>query len=308
MTGIRMSAAAWAWRIGMLIVGCATDDGWAQPPMPAPPRAGPPVATVQDLRRLEGTHLTLYTDHPSASDFDSLPAVFDQAVPQWCQYFGVPPGQAATWHLTGYLIVDKQPFQLAGLLPADLPAFLHGYQRGDQLWMYDQPTDYYRRHLLLHEGTHGFCWRFLGAVGPSWFAEGVAELLATHCWHDGKLQLGYFPADKEEVPHWGRIRVVQQEIAARRGLTIAHIMRYDARDLNDQAYAWSWAAAAFLDNHPAYQAPFRQVARQLGTSGAKLNELLEQQWRDRRRELDEQWQLFAMEIVYGYDLGRAAVQ
>ena len=202
---------------------------------------------------------------------DSLPAAFDQAVPRWCQYFEVPLGQAATWHLTGHLIVDRQRFQLAGLLPADLPEFAYGYQRGDTLWLYDQPTDYYRRHLLLHEGTHGFSWRFLGGVGPAWFAEGMAELLATHRWNDGQLQLGYFPAHKEEVPSWGRILLVQQETAARRGLTIAHIISQGAPPPGDnRVYAWSWALAAFLDNHPRYQGPFRQLARQAGTPGGRF--------------------------------------
>ena len=39
-----------------------------------------------------------------------------------------------------------------------------------------------------------------------------------------------------------------------------------------------------------------------------MPELFEQQWQGQRRELDEQWQLFAMELEYGYDVARAAIE
>ncbi len=42
------------------------------------------------FRRLTGQHLTLITDLPSAEAVDELPAVFDQAVPQWCGILGSP--------------------------------------------------------------------------------------------------------------------------------------------------------------------------------------------------------------------------
>ena len=47
---------------------------------------------------------------------------------------------------------------------------------GAELWLHDQPTAYYRRHLLLHEGTHVFMASFLGGCGPGWYMEGTAEL------------------------------------------------------------------------------------------------------------------------------------
>ena len=51
---------------------------------------------------------------------------------------------------------------------------------GREFWLFDQPTDYYVRHLLLHEGTHVFMVSFLGGCGPGWYMEGTAELLGTH--------------------------------------------------------------------------------------------------------------------------------
>ena len=105
------------------------------------------------IRKLVGQRLTLYTDLPSSPAVDELPAVFDQAFPQWCAYFAVDEKDHADWRMTGRLMKDKLRFVAAGLLPDDLPPFLNGYCRHRDLWLYDKTSDYYRRHLLLHEGT-----------------------------------------------------------------------------------------------------------------------------------------------------------
>ena len=120
------------------------------------PRIDEERVAAAGIRKLTGKHLTLYTDLPAAPAIEELPLVFDAAIPQWSEYFVVDASVAESWQQVGYLMQDKARFVAAGLLPNDLPAFLHGYQRGSELWLYEQPSDYYRRHLLLHEGTHGF--------------------------------------------------------------------------------------------------------------------------------------------------------
>ncbi len=93
--------------------------------------------------------------------------------------------RAADWRIRGCLMREKRPFAACGLLPAGLPPFRHGFSRGRQLWLNEQPTAYYRRHLLLHEGTHAFMDAMFGGCGPPWYMEGMAELLATHSYRDG---------------------------------------------------------------------------------------------------------------------------
>ena len=102
------------------------------------------------IRRIASVHLTLYTDLPPGEQVDALPSVFDQAVPQWCGYFQRDPAELVGWRLTAYLMQTPQKFRDAGLLPADIGAFLHGYNRGREMWIHEQQTAYYRRHLLLH--------------------------------------------------------------------------------------------------------------------------------------------------------------
>src|SRR5690606_30313835 len=113
-------------------------------------------AAAVGIRRIESTHLTLYTDLPSDPEVDRLPEVFDRAVPQWAAYFQLPTDGLSQWRMQGYLIADRSKFESLGLMPRGQEGFRHGFSLDDELWLYEQPTPYYRRHLLLHEGTHGF--------------------------------------------------------------------------------------------------------------------------------------------------------
>ena len=178
--------------------------------------------------------------------------------------------------MTGYLMDRKERFQATGLLPEDLPPFLNGYQRGTEMWVYEQPSAYYRRHLLLHEGTHAFMNTQLRGCGPPWYMEGMAELMGTHRWQDGQLQLAYFPKHRDEVPQWGRIKMIRDEVAAGRSMTLEAIAAYGpTAHLQNEPYAWCWAAAAFLDGHPQFSARFRQLPeRRAGQSRGVLRELL----------------------------------
>lgn len=239
-------------------------------------------------------------------DVDELPAVFDLAVPQWCAYFQVDPAQVRDWHLNGFLMQDKGRFQAAGLLPAQLPPFLNGYQSGPNLWLYNQPDAFYRRHLFLHEGTHGFMNLVLGGIGPPWYGEGLAELLGTHRWQGGQLTLGYLPRDKKETPGWGRIKIVKDEVAAKRGMMPDTIMDYDAKaHLRNEPYGWCWALATFFDSHPRYQQRFRALQQWVRDRG--LTARFREQLQADGKELAEEWQLFVMNLEYGYDVARAAV-
>lgn len=273
----------------------------------------PFVATAADdaraeaagIRKLVGKRITLYTDL-TGKEIDRLPEVFDQAFPQWCRYFGVDEKRHADWRLTGFLMKDKARFVSAGLLPADLPPFPHGYSRGDRLWLYEQPSDFYRRELLLHEGTHGFMNTLLGGCGPSWYMEGMAEYCGTHRLEDGRLKLGYMPRGRDEAPEWGRVRIIQDAVAGGRMLSLDNVldMPPTAHRVNEP-YAWCWAAVTLLDRHPRYRQRFRSMIPHVRDRdfNARFRRLFADDW----RELCEEWRLMAADMEYGYDVARCAV-
>lgn len=263
------------------------------------------------IRKLSGRHLVLYTDLPSQPEIDSLPALFDAAVPLWAEYFRINMRETADWQVRGFLIRDRVKFQALGLLPADRE-LVHGYATGSDIWVLDQPTDYYRRHLLLHEGTHAFMTRFLGGCGPGWYSEGMAELLGTHRKGAGgeensSLQVGIMPQNREEVPMLGRVKLVRDALAADHLRTLPAILTIDNRteQLDSETYAWCWAAAKFLDAHPRYQARFRKLQRQVQKSD--FNQRVRRAFSADWNELLAEWQAYIAALDYGYDFERMAI-
>jgi hypothetical protein len=258
------------------------------------------------IRRLTGKHITLYTDLPEAAAVDELPRVFDTAVPLWCEYFGVEPAKVAAWKIVGCVMKDKERFVGAGLFGENLPDFPNGFSTGSQLWLYDQPSDYYRRHLLLHEGTHAFMNRWLGGSGPPWYMEGMAELLGTHRWRPASN----WPTCRKRRTKCSlsRIKIVKEEFAASRGMTLIDIMKYGNRaHLQNEPYGWCWAAAAFFDQHPQSQAAFRDLQSHTQEDSADFSQQFREKLSEHWREIDEDWQLFVIECDYGYNVARAAV-
>ena len=73
-------------------------------------------ARAAGIRKLTSRHLALYTDLPSDPEVDRLPAVFDQAVPQWAAYFGIDPAKTHSLRTQGYLIADHTKFEALGLM------------------------------------------------------------------------------------------------------------------------------------------------------------------------------------------------
>lgn len=262
-------------------------------------------ASAVGIRKISGKRLTLYTDMVGP-EIDLLTNAFDQEFIQLCQYFNIPPEKLPSWRMTGFLMKDKTRFVQTGLLPGDLPDFLHGFSWNYDMWIYDQPSDYYRRHLLLHEGVHGFMNTVLGGCGPKWYMEGIAEMLATHQWKDGRLLLNYFPNNRDEVPEWGRIRLIRDAVADNRALSLQTVIE-GPRNLQKETelYAWTWAAATFLDRHPRYRVRFRELYKHVREPNFNnyVFEIFKIDW----RELSEEWQVFIAGLEYGYDINRTVI-
>lgn len=229
-------------------------------------------------------------------------------MPQWCEYFRVPAEKVKDWRMVGFVMKDKERFRRAQVFPDDLPPFKWGYQRGHEFWLYEQPTAYYRRHLLLHEGTHGFMNWHLGGTGPMWFTEGTAELLGTHQWNHGTLTLGYNPKDKTEVEDWGRVKVIKDHFQENQALTMESIFFMRGRgQLDTDIYAWCWAICSFFDQHPRWQSAFREMRDHCAIHGDEFTWKFKRAVKDDWLEINEQWQLYITNMEYGYDVARAAV-
>ena len=270
--------------------------------------ASPLVAA--DFRTLAGQHILLRTDVPADPEVDALPAVFDQAFEQWCKYFDVDADDYSNWRPKGILLrspASRERFVAAGIMPAGLWDFKSGYSQGLELWLYDQRSPYYRRHLLLHEGMHCFMNSILGGSGPPWYSEGMAELLATHKLHNGKLTVNYFPRNQKEVSKLGRIEMVREAISAGRALSLGDVAAYgDTAHRENEPYGWCWAAAAFLDGHPRFRDRFRQLPKSLAKG--EFSKQISRSFAQDRALMAEEWQVYLANLDYGYDFTRMRLE
>jgi hypothetical protein len=275
-----------------------------------PPRHDDTRLAQLGILKYASKRLQLYTDiKPELAR--PLPELMDRAYDVMVEYFGpLPPDREGTeFVMTGYLMADKARFREAGLLTEDVPPFPHGRNMGTRFYMNDQPTDYYRRHLMLHEGTHCFMTAVQYPLRRRvWYMEGMAELFGTHRFDaGGRPYFGVMPHDRGQFANLGRIRLVEDEVREHPPRELSAVMELRPNDfLANPAYAWSWALCKFLDGHPRYHDQFRRMshAATTGERTADWNTL----FTTNRADLEEEWLLFGAGLCLGYDLARAAIE
>jgi hypothetical protein len=272
------------------------------------------LAERSGLRVLEGEHLVLVTDRPprDGDGVGDLPRVFDAAVTAWCRHFGLEDSRR-NWRAFGCLMVDRERFRAAGLLPTGelVPDFKNGFCAGSRFWLMDQSSPDYRRHLLLHEGVHAFTLTRRNATAPPWYTEGIAEYLATHRLDpDPEGELGLVPTPipqrAADVERLGRIEQVRALRAAHAMPALEEVFRTPpAAHHALGAYAASWAAVALLAGHPSHARAFSAAER--GPLDERFTQRLEAipGWDGDRAARD--FDAFTDELDYGYDFARSAI-
>ena len=208
------------------------------------------------LRIVTGKRLVLVTDRPArdGDGVDDLPQIFDEAFAAWCDHYAIDQRTVPAWRACGCLMSDREPFRAAGLLPVDgtIPDFANGFCDRNRFWLVDPPNPAYRRHLLLHEGVHAFTLTLRALATPTWYTEGIAELLATHRLDDdhtdgttGRFVSTPLPQRAADVEQLGRIEKIRSLRAAGECPGLADIFATPGANHRDlSAYAGSWAAVA----------------------------------------------------------------
>jgi hypothetical protein len=133
----------------------------------------------------------------------------------------------------------------------------------------------------------------------------MAELLGTHEWRDGRLKLGVFPANKNDFPMWGRIKLIRDAVAEGKALSVDQVLALDSRrEMSTDHYAWTWALAAILEGDPRYRERFRKLSDEIPRK-ADITNLFKSMF---PLELRWDWQTFVSQLDYGgYDFARMAI-
>jgi hypothetical protein len=270
-----------------------------------------PVAFVErldnGLSQVTSKHLKLVTDLPVTPEITDLCKMFDQAMIQWGEEFHVPRSEWIDGQATACLIVDRKRFTDLQYITTEVPTFREGYQLQDRLFMLEQPSAYYRRHLLLHEGTHWFLWRFLGGNGPPWFSEGICEMMATHQWSEqsGSLNMNWIPTDRESAPLWGRFKMIRDAMASGSAPSLDQILQYsDTAHRTDEPYAWSWAAMVFFSKNSRYRDALYENFLPNLRSHIGSEHKLTKDFKDRLHKqwpsIQTEWTAYVNDLDYGF--------
>ncbi len=135
-----------------------------------------------------------------------------------------------------------------------------------------------------HETIHAYCGQTFGTTGPTWYREGMAQVLASDQSAVGEDGL-QFPEDIAEslvngptmslnavVLSGDNIKKLCDSLEAK---AVAHVGLVglvpdsqwnddDTRSLGDikATYAWSWLTCQFLEHNPNYQSRFRAMGQE----------------------------------------------
>jgi hypothetical protein len=261
------------------------------------------------LVRRSGRHIDLVTDLESAAEADDLVASFDAAVPQWAEFWQLEPDALAGWKVDAFVIRDSSLYRQQGLIPDHIPKFPFGYASGNSIWVLAQPSEYYTRHLLLHEGVHALAFSQFGGGGPTWFMEGSAELLATHRGQAAAIEINRIPDHRDSAPYWGRFKLMTQLRHDGAVPTIERVMRYPpSLSGNVATYGWSWGAAMLMSAYPEYRPALIEAARHGKQTGPGFNRWLYRQISQAKWPVvAARWRIMCHDLDYGFDWSREKV-
>lgn len=266
-------------------------------------------AVASELLQREGRYIHLTTDLSSTEEADALVASFDAAVPQWIRFWNLSKDTLADWKVDACVIRNQAEFERLGLIPDRVPSFPFGYAWGNKVWVLAQKSEYYTRHLLLHEGVHSLAYHLHDGAGPTWFQEGTAELLATHRGQRGTTEINRIPVSRDEVPYWGRFKLIDQLRNEQQVPTLNTVMRYQPNLTGDVAtYGWSWAACMILERYPEYRPALLAAATAGRETGPAFNRKLSQELNDEWPVLAARWKLMCHDLDYGFDWARERVE
>jgi hypothetical protein len=268
-----------------------------------------PGPVMGQLVRRSGRHIELVTDLESAVEAENLVASFDAAVPQWAEFWQLEPDAVAGWKVAAFVIRNRSLFRQQGLIPDHIPKFPFGYASGNSVWVLAQPSEYYTRHLLLHEGVHSLAFSQFGGAGPTWFMEGSAELLATHSGQAASTQINQIPQNRESAPYWGRFKLMTQLRHKGDVPTIESVMRYPpSLSGNVATYSWSWAAAMLMSVYPSYRPALLAAARNGKQTGPGFNRQFYRQISQTKWPVvAARWRIMCHDLDYGFEWSRETV-
>ncbi len=138
--------------------------------------------------------------------------------------------------------------------------------------------------VVQHESTHGFCSLTFGSTGPTWLAEGIAEL--GQYWRLGDNQVNLPTTVIDYLQNSQPKGLLEIAIPGR------------APAGNWQDYAWRWALCQLLSNNPNYSGRFKPLAISLMQQQPMVS--FEQTYGDIAAQISFEYDFFLKHLQNGY--------
>lgn len=142
------------------------------------------------------------------------------------------------------------------------------------------------RGVPQHEAVHAYCHQAFGRAGPTWYAEGMAEM--GHCWREGESRVHCLP------PIVKYLRSVEPKPLR------AIVNGRDQTGDSWQNYAWRWALCHLLANNPNYFDRFRPLG--LGILADQPDATFERVYGSLSQEIAFEYLFFLQHFDLGYEV------
>ncbi|MDP1564234.1 MAG: hypothetical protein Q8M16_22880 [Pirellulaceae bacterium] len=138
--------------------------------------------------------------------------------------------------------------------------------------------------IVQHEAVHAFCHLAYGGTGPTWYAEGMAELGCY--WRPGDVGVNIDS-------------VVIRYLTTSEPKPLSELVRPDQVTGDSwQAYAWRWALCYMLVNNPNYAPRFFRLGENMMPPGSKAS--FQSEFADVAGEVSFEYDQFVKHLGNGY--------
>ena len=136
-----------------------------------------------------------------------------------------------------------------------------------------------------HEAVHAYCNQTFGAVGPTWYAEGIAEM--GRYWHESQLAVDVDPV------------VIDYLTKAKEPKKLTDIVAADQITGDSwEAYSWRWALCYLLASNPNYNRNFKALGISLMTKQPQVS--FESVYGRTAKQLSFEYDQFVGQVGNGY--------
>ncbi len=234
-------------------------------------------------RDLRSTHFLLHTDISDRNGRILLDKL-ESMIALVSQYYGRPPAKI----IECYVVRDLRQWP-AGLLPPEAIAKIQepagvtlSVSAGSVTKSIVYSCD--KHGVVQHECVHAYCSQTFGSTGPTWYAEGMAEM--GHYWKNSQLAIEIDPVTIDYLKNSPPKKLL--DIVAAGQIT----------GDSWRAYAWRWALCHLLASNPNYSGRFQALG--IGMMSGQPGASFESVYGPVAREVSFEYDFFVQHLDNGF--------